>query len=107
MSEAAEGIKARLAELAELQRDRHLTEVELWEVADLLRAAGREVAAREAESAALRQRARETLQSPDATFSVDEEAAEISMNYCRTCGKAISAEQAAENFDRCPEHAEQ
>lgn len=107
MSDPAEAVKARLKELAELQRTRHLSETELWEAADLLRQAGREVAAREAEAAALRQRARDTLQSPDATFSVGEEADQIAKHYCRVCGKVITAEQAEKNFDHCDEHAQQ
>lgn len=100
--ERAEFIKRRLSELAKLQKARHLSEAELWEAADLLRSAGRETAAREAEAAALRQRAREMLRSPDATFSVGEEAADLETSYCRVCGRQITTQQAAELFNHCP-----
>jgi len=106
MAEQSPEIKARLQELARIQRKRHLTETELWQAADLLRAAGRESAAREAEAAALRQRARETLRSPDATFSVGEEAEDLDTAYCRVCGRQITAQQAEELFHHCPECAE-
>ncbi len=69
--------KQRLAELAKTQKTRHLTEAELWEASELLRLTGNEDAAREAEAAALRQRARERIGTPDATFTLGESAPDI------------------------------
>lgn len=105
MADRAAEIKARLQELAVVQKMRHLSEAELWEAADLLRSAGRETAAREAEAAAMRQRARETLRSPDATFSVGEEADELELAYCRICGRQITMADAEKYFYHCAEHA--
>ena len=105
MADGAEEIRARLQELAKVQKTRHLSEAELWEAADLLRTGGNEAAAKEAEAAALRQRARETLRSPDATFSVGEEADDLDISYCRVCGRQITAEQAEALFYHCPECA--
>jgi rubrerythrin len=102
MSERAAFIKRRLQELAAVQKTRHLSEAELWEAADLLRTAGRETAAREAEAAALRQRAREMLRSPDATFSVDDETRDLDVFYCRVCGRQITPDQAEKLFYHCP-----
>lgn len=73
MADDRQRCNARLAELAKIQKQRHLTESELWECADLLYALGYEGKAREAEAAAIRQRARETIGTPDATFSVAED----------------------------------
>ena len=98
--------KNRLQELARLQKRRHLTEAELWEAADLLRSIGKETAAREAEAAALRQRARELLNTPDATFTLADEAADADVFYCRECGREITRAQAEEFVYHCPQCAE-
>ena len=94
-------VKARLVELARIQKERHLSSAELWEAADLLRSAGKESAAQEAEAAALRQRARETAQSPDATFALGEEIEELDVCYCRECGRQISRGEAEASFYLC------
>lgn len=94
-------VKARLVELARIQKERHLSSAELWEAADLLRAAGKEGAAQEAEAAALRQRARENSQSPDATFALGEEVDELEVCYCRECGRQISRAEAEASFYLC------
>ena len=84
-----------------MQKQRHLSEAELWEAADLLRAMGKEDAAREAEEAALRQRAREQRQSPDATFSLGESASDEEAAYCRECGRQLPRAEAEEHYFTC------
>lgn len=94
-------MRARLIELARIQKIRHLTSTELWEAADLLRQAGKEGAAQEAEAAALRQKAREATEAHDATFALGEEIAELDICYCRACGRQIDQAEAEEHFYLC------
>ncbi|NUP98984.1 MAG: hypothetical protein HUU35_03905 [Armatimonadetes bacterium] len=103
MREDAPKLRARLLELAQVQKNRHLSEAELWEAADILRALGKESAAQEAEAAALRQRARELLSSPDATFTLGDEADNIDVFYCRECGREINRATAEKHYYYCPE----